>query len=193
MLPAKRFVVSQLPLKGEDTVQAKVELLAAEAKKHNGAGDEAKALECYAQAAELMPGAPWLQHRTAELARKLKQLEVAVLHYRRAAAAFVVAGFPKRALAPLRNAWQSSLSLLPAYSSGFVALTLELAHMQRELGFLPEAFVSIANANQALRACGSSERVPSSADGAEPKGGIDASGIRPITEATRRPDEAASS
>jgi hypothetical protein len=185
--------VSQLPPKDDDTVQAKVELLAAEAKKHNGAGDEAKALECYQRAAELMPGAPWLQHRTAELARKLKELEVAVLHYRRAAAAFIAAGFPKRALAPLRNAWQSSLSILPAQSSDFAALTLELAHVQRELGLVPEAIVSIANANQALRACGSSERVPNSPEVAAPESGINASVVRPFTELRRQPNKAASS
>jgi tetratricopeptide (TPR) repeat protein len=188
-----RLLVSQPSPKEDDTVQAKVELLAAEAKKHNGAGEEAKALECYRQAAELMPGAPWLQHRTAELARKLKQLEVAVLHYRRAAAAFIVAGFPKRALAPLRNAWQASLSILPAQSGTFAALTLELAHVQRELGFQPEAFVSIANANQALRACGASDRVPSGSEVAPPESGINASVARPVAALARQPDKAASS
>ncbi len=119
-----------------------------------------------------MPGAPWLQHRTAELARKSKQLEVAAVHYRRAAVAFIAAGFPKRALSPLRNAWQASLSTLPEHSELFIAVTIELAHAQRELGFGPEAALAIANANQALRASGSQERVPSAAETAPPESGI---------------------
>jgi hypothetical protein len=171
-----KALVSQLPPKSPESTQARVELLAAEAKKHSGTGNEAAALECYKQAASLMLGAPWLQHRTAELARKLKQLEVAAVHYRRAAAAFVAAGFPKRALSPLRNAWQASLSTLPEHSGMFVAVTLELAHAQRELGFGPEAALSIANANQALRASGSQERVPSAAESEPPESGVSSSG-----------------
>ncbi|HEX3849562.1 MAG TPA: hypothetical protein VHW01_01275 [Polyangiaceae bacterium] len=168
--------MSQLPPKSPESPQARVELLAVEAKKHNSSGNEAAALECYKEAASLMLGAPWLQHRTAELARKLKQLNVAAVHYRRAAAAFIAAGFPKRALSPLRNAWQASLSALPEQSEAFVAVTLELAHAQRELGFGPEAASSISNANQALRGSGSRERVPSAVEVEPPESGINATG-----------------
>jgi hypothetical protein len=190
-LPAKQAVVSQLLPKSPESPQARVELLAAEAKKHSGAGNETAALECYKQAASLMPGAPWLQHRTAELARKLKQLEVAAIHYRRAAAAFIAAGFRKRALSPLRNAWQASLSTLPEHSELFIAVTLELAHAQRELGFGPEAALSIASANQALRASGSQERVPAAAETEAPESGTNAAGLRSTRDLFSRAQAAA--
>jgi hypothetical protein len=111
-----------------------------------------------------MLGAPWLQHRTAELARKLKQPEVAALHYRRAAAAFIRAGFPKRALSPLRTAWQLTVPLLPQAASPFITVSLELANVQRELGFGAEAKTTLTNANLALEASGSAERVPTLAE-----------------------------
>ena len=143
-----------------DTVQQQVEALTAVAKKRTSEGKEAQALEAYRTASGLMLGAPWLQHRTAELARKLKQPEVAALHYRRAAAAFIRAGFPKRALAPLRAAWQVSIPLLPAHASAFITISLEFANVQRELGFVADAKLTLLNANLALEASGSSERVP---------------------------------
>jgi hypothetical protein len=169
--------VSQLPVK-TNSVQAQVELLASQAKKHSSARNELQALECYRQAAELMLGAPWLQHRTAELARKLKQPELAAVHYRRAALAFIAAGFPKRALAPMRNAWQSSLAGLPAEASGFVTLTLELAHVQRELGFAVEAALAIENANRALELSGSQDRVPVSNEPEIPQSGLQTEDLR---------------
>ncbi len=141
-----------------------MEALTTVAKKLSSSGKEAQALEAYKSAAGLMLGAPWLQHRTAELARKLKQPEVAALHYRRAAAAFIRAGFPKRALAPLRTAWQVSVALLPGEASAFITITLELANVQRELGLGADAKLSLNNANQALRAAGCTERVPSAAE-----------------------------
>ena len=101
-----------------------------------------------------MLGAPWLQHRTAELARKLKQPEVAALHYRRAAAAFIRAGFPKRALAPLRTAWQLSIALLPGNASAFITISLELANVQRELGFAADAKLTLTNSEPRARNVG---------------------------------------
>ncbi len=172
------FSVNPLPSKNNDSVQSQVELLVAEAKKHNGAGDEAPALACYQQAATLMPGAPWLQHRTAEIARKLKQYELAAVHYRRAGAAFVAAGFPKRAVAPLRAAWQSSMVGLPAQSSAFIAVTLELAQVQRDLGFGPEAAMSLNSANQALRTSGSADRMPAAAESEAPESGVKSEPMR---------------
>lgn len=144
-------------------MQQQVELLTATAKKLSGEGKEAQALEAYKQASGLMLGAPWLQHRTAELARKLKQPEVAALHYRRAAAAFIRAGFPKRALSPLRCALQLSVPRLPASASAFITLSLELANVQRELGFGSDAKLTLSNANLALEAAGSDDRVPTAA------------------------------
>jgi hypothetical protein len=158
------LVITTSTIKSDDSVQAQVEALTVAAKKLSTSGKEAQALEAYKQAAELMLGAPWLQNRTAELARKLRQPEVAALHYRRAAAAFIRAGFPKRALAPLRTAWQVSIALLPGEASAFITITLELVNVQRELGFGSDAKLSISNANQALRAAGSPDRVPTGLD-----------------------------
>jgi hypothetical protein len=156
--------VSKPPPNPSDSIQAQVEHLTAAAKKLNGVGKEAQALETYRKAAELMPGAPWLQHRTAELARKLKQPDVAAQYYRRAGAAFIGAGFPKRALGPLRTAWALGVAALPADPSGFVALTLDLARLQQDLGFAADGGVSIAHANEALHAASRSERVPALAE-----------------------------
>ena len=152
--------MSKLPPKPNDTIQAQVERLTGEAKKLSSAGKEAQALEAYRKAAELMPGAPWLQHRTAELARKLKQPEAAAQHYRRAGTAFIGAGFPKRALAPLRAAWALGVAALPGGAKAFVALTRDLADLQAELGFPADGALSIANANEALSAAGCTERAP---------------------------------
>jgi hypothetical protein len=150
--------------KPTDSVQEQVETLIAVAKKLTAEGNEAQALETYKTASGLMLGAPWLQHRTAELARKLKQPEVATLHYRRAAAAFIRAGFPKRALSPLRTAWQLSVPLLPKSASAFITVSLELANVQRELGFGADARTTLTNANLALEASGCADRVPTLAE-----------------------------
>ena len=164
--------------KPTDPVQLQVEALTATAKKLSGEGKEAQALEAYKTAAGLMLGAPWLQHRTAELARKLKQPEVAALHYRRAAAAFIRAGFPKRALAPLRTAWQVSLALLPGNASAFITISLELANVQRELGFAADAKLTLASSNLALETAGSADRVPT-ATVLEASNGKPAAGSKP--------------
>ena len=161
-----------------DTVQARVEALTAVAKKLNGDGNEVQALEAYKTASELMLGAPWLQHRTAELARKLRQPEVASLHYRRAAAAFIRAGFPKRALAPLRTARQMSALLLPGDPSLFITTTLELANVQRGLGCAADALHVLSNANQALRAAGCTERLPYDAEFARDSSRPPQSGVK---------------
>jgi hypothetical protein len=152
--------VSNSPAKPSNTTQAQVEQLTNEAKKLSNAGKELHALETYRKAAALMPGAPWLQHRTAELARKLKRPDVAAQHYRRAGAAFIGAGFPKRALAPLRAAWSLHIAALPKNPSGLVSLTVELVELQRELGFPADAALSITNTNEALLAAGCAEQLP---------------------------------
>ncbi len=143
-----------------DSFQLQVETLTAVAKNLSGEGKDAQALEAYKTASALMLGAPWLQHRTAELARKLKQSEVAALHYRRAAAAFIRAGFPKRALAPLRAAWQVSIPLLPSDANVFITIGLEFANVQRELGLAADAKITLTNTNLALEASGCAERAP---------------------------------
>jgi len=148
------------PLPKPETTQAQVERLTAEAKLLSDAGKEAQALDVYRNAASLMPGAPWLQNRTAELARKLKQTEIATEHYRRAAAAFVMAGFPKRGIGPLRTAWTLCFGSLPKYAVAFVGVTSELAELQRELGFGSESQHLVETSNDALRDKGCTEFVP---------------------------------
>ena len=159
-LPAYQKDVIANSSKPADSVQQQVETLIAVAKKLTAEGKEAQALETYKTASGLMLGAPWLQHRTAELARKLKQPEAATLHYRRAAAAFIRAGFPKRALSPLRTAWQLGIPLLPGNASPFITVSLELANVQRELGFAADAKLTLTNSNLALETSGSADRVP---------------------------------
>ena len=156
--------------KPNDTIQEQVERLTSAAKKLSSTGKEAQALETYQQAAELMPGAPWLQFRTAELARKLKQPAVAAEHYQRTSTAFIRAGFLKRALGPLRGAWALRGAALPKDPSSFAALSVELAELQRALGLAADAVLSIASANDALQASGCTERVPTPTEMAQHAG-----------------------
>ena len=151
--------MSPTPDNKNDSPQAQVEALIAAAKKHSAEGKELEALDAYKTASALMLGAPWLQLRTAELARKQQQPESATVHYRRAAAAFIRAGFPKRALGPLRAALQVSASLLPREAAAFITVAIELSNAQRELGLNSEAKAVVSNANSALRDAGSTERV----------------------------------
>jgi hypothetical protein len=57
-----------------------------------------------------------------------------------------------------------SVALLPSDSSAFITITMELANVQRELGLSSDARLSLSNANQALRASGSPDRVPTAAE-----------------------------
>jgi hypothetical protein len=144
-------------VKQRQKVEAQVERWTAEAKKLADAGKDAAALELYRRAAEELPGAPWLQHRTAELARKLKKNDVAVTHFRRAATAFQMADFSKRAVAPLRTAWTLAIDGLPATSRLLVEVAVELIQLHRRLGFAADATVAFERTNAALRSRGFSE------------------------------------
>lgn len=128
-----------------------------EAKKLVESGKEAAGLELYQRAADQLAGAPWLQHRTAELARKLKKHDLAIIYFRRAATAFQIADFPKRGVAPLRTAWSLAIEGLPATSKLLVELGLELMQLHRRLGFAADATVTFERTNAALRARGFSE------------------------------------
>lgn len=138
-------------------IEAQVERWTSEAKKLIENGNEAAALELYRRAADDLPGAPWLQHRTAELARKLKKSEVAITYFRRAATAFQIADFPKRAVAPLRTGWSLAIEGLPTTSKSLVELALELMQLHRSLGFAADATVTFERTNAALRVRGFSE------------------------------------
>jgi hypothetical protein len=147
-------------LKQRRLLEAQVERWTAEAKKLADGGKEAAALDLYRRAADELAGAPWLQHRTAELARKLKQNDVAITYFRRAATAFQIADFPKRAVAPLRTAWVLALEGLPVTSKLLVEVAVDLMQVHRRLGFAADAAVTFERTNAALRARGFSE-IPS--------------------------------
>jgi hypothetical protein len=138
-------------------LDVQVERWTAEAKKLVDTGKETAGLELYRHAADELPGAPWLQHRTAELARKLKQYEVAITYFRRAGTAFQIADFAKRAVAPLRTAWSLAIEGLPGTSKVLVELAVELMQLHRRLGFAADATVTFERTNLALRTRGFSE------------------------------------
>jgi hypothetical protein len=149
--------VTDDPLRQRRQLEAQVERWTAEAKKLAESGKEAAALELYCRAADELPGAPWLQHRTAELARKLKKNDVAIVYFRRAATAFQIADFSKRAVAPLRTGWSLAIDGLPGTSKLLVELAVELMQLHRRLGFAADATVTFERTNTALRARGFSE------------------------------------
>jgi tetratricopeptide (TPR) repeat protein len=131
-----------------------------EAKQRLLVGEEAEALSLYRKAADLVPGAPWLQQRAATLARKLGQTEAALGYCRRAATAFSLAGLRRRALTPLRTAWQLALEVLPQHTERFVELTMELSELQGQLGLPADALSTFERGNRALRNIGHAELSP---------------------------------
>jgi hypothetical protein len=141
-------------------LEAQVERWTAEAKKLTDAGKDAAGLELYRRAADELSGAPWLQHRTAELARKLRQNDIAIIYYRRAATAFQMAEFPKRAIAPLRTAWSLAIEGLPGTSKLLVDVATELMQLHRRLGFAADASVTLERTNAVLRGLGFSQIAP---------------------------------
>jgi hypothetical protein len=155
--------------------EARVEDIIADAKKRLEAGEEAQALDLYRSAANELAGAPWLQHRTAELARRLKRHDVAIDYFRRAATAFQLAEFLKRAITPLRSAWTLAVEGLPGSSKALVEVATDLIQLQRRLGYAADATVTLERTNAALRARGFSElsaqpplRARTSGDAVEP-------------------------
>jgi tetratricopeptide (TPR) repeat protein len=158
MTPAEdRIVVTADSMRQRRLLEAQVERWIAEAKKLGETGKDADALELYRRAADELSGAPWLQQRTAELARKLKMNAVAIEYFRRAATAFQIAAFAKRAVAPLRTAWSLALEGLPATSKPLVYVAVELVQLYRRLGFTADAALTFERTNSALRARGFSE------------------------------------
>ena len=148
------------PARQRRLLEAQIERWTAEAKKLAVSGNEAGALELYCRAADELPGAPWLQHRTAELARKLKKNDAAINYFRRAATAFQIADFSKRAVTPLRTAWSLAIDGLPGTSKLLVELAVELMQLHRRLGFAADATVTFERTNTALRTRGFSEIAP---------------------------------
>jgi hypothetical protein len=138
----------------KESVQDQVERWGAEARRLAESGREAAALDIYQRAADALPGAPWLQHRTAELARKLRQYDVAISYFRRAAMAFVAAGFAKRAIAPLTSAWTLSRAGLPSTGAVLPRVAEELADLLKSLGLATDASVTLEYTEDALRRAG---------------------------------------
>ena len=138
----------------KESVQDQVERWGAEARRLAESGREAAALEIYLRAADALPGAPWLQHRTAELARKLRQYDVAISYFRRAAMAFVAAGFAKRAIAPLTSAWTLARAGLPSTGAVLPRVAEELSELLKSLGLATDASVTLEYTEDALRRAG---------------------------------------
>jgi tetratricopeptide (TPR) repeat protein len=139
------------------SLHEKVERWGAEARKLAESGREVAALDLYRKAADAMPGAPWLQLRTGELSRKLRQNDQAVNYFVRAADAFLAAGFEKRAVPALRSAWSVARQGAPRSLDSFIQVTYKLARLQFELGLATDATVTVEYANDTLRRLGLSE------------------------------------
>ncbi len=137
-----------------DSIQDQVERWGAEAKRLAEAGREVAALDLYRKAADALPGAPWLQQRTAELARKLRQNDVAILYFRRSAAAFIGAGFDKRAVAPLRSAWTIARDGIPTFAGVLVEVSSELSEVLESVGLHTDAHTIVECTEDALRQAG---------------------------------------
>jgi hypothetical protein len=163
---------------GKDSVQDQVERWGAEARRLAESGREAAALEIYQRAADALPGAPWLQHRTAELARKLRQNDVAIAYFRRAGSAFVGAGFSRRAIAPLTSAWTLSRAGLPSTGLVLPQVAEELATLLSSLGLATDASVTLEYTEDALRRAGVS-RAPESRSEELRQSGIVSNGDEP--------------
>lgn len=133
------------------SIQEQAERWGAEAKRLSDAGRDLAAFDLYRKAADALPGAPWLQHRTAEVARKLKRDELAIGYFRRSATAFKKAGFDKRAVAPLRLAWTIARADLNQFGEDFVESAQDLCQLLGALGLAADATSLLEETEEALR------------------------------------------
>jgi hypothetical protein len=133
------------------SARTQAEQWGAEAKRLADAGREVAAFDLYRKAADALPGAPWLQHRTAELARKLKRNDLALAYFRRSADGFGKAGFERRAVAPLRMAWAVARENLPVMSDALTEVSHELAQLLTRLALTADAEAVVEQTNDALR------------------------------------------
>jgi hypothetical protein len=134
--------------------QAQAEQWGAEAKRLADSGHDVAAFDLYRKAADALPGAPWLQHKTAEMARKLKRDDLAITYFLRSASGFRNAGFAKRAVAPLRLAWSIARSGLPGSGPAFQQIADELGELFDSLGLAADAESIVEQSNEALRRAG---------------------------------------
>jgi hypothetical protein len=143
----KSTLVTDRPI----SVRTQAERWGAEAKRLADAGRDVAAFDLYRKAADALPGAPWLQHRTAELAHKLKRDELSLEYFRRSASGFVKAGFDRRAVAPLRMAWSVAREHLPAMTESFADVAHDLSELLSRLALTADAEVVREQTEDALR------------------------------------------
>ena len=115
------------------------EALVLEARRFIGRGDHARALDLLRKSVELSPGRARVELDTAELARRLGQLDLAVQHYRRASAAYAQTGFLRHAATPLRIALNVEQARLPQSATAFAQISRELAEALVAQGFGADA------------------------------------------------------
>ncbi|MGC4091873.1 MAG: hypothetical protein QM756_29115 [Polyangiaceae bacterium] len=136
------------------SIQEQAERWGAEAKRLSDGGHDIAAFDLYRKAADALPGAPWLQLRTGEVARKLKRDDLALEYFRRSAAAFRKAGFDKRAIAPLRMAWSIARGNLPQHGEMFLETAHELSRLLSGLGLNADAESTLEETHDGLRRAG---------------------------------------
>jgi tetratricopeptide (TPR) repeat protein len=164
---------------------SQIDALTAQAKKYADLGLEMQALALLRKAADLVPGAPWLQHRTAELARKLERHDVATQYYRRAGAAFIEAGFAKHAVLPLHSAWLLAYHELPIGVETFIEVSCDLVDVHEHLGSTAQAAQTIEHADAALLAKECPGVVPRGKNAVRHSSGVNRVGSKPSTPAQR--------
>ena len=140
--------------------QAQAERWGSEAKRLADSGRDVAAFDLYRKAADILPLAPWLQLRTGELARKLKKPELAINYFVRSGQAFIQAGFAKRSVAPIRQAWSVAREHLPGTETAFVDVARELVRVLKDQRFIADAEVLAEQTNDALRSCGKALSFP---------------------------------
>jgi tetratricopeptide (TPR) repeat protein len=115
------------------------EAWALQAKRLHTRGEHEKALALLRRSCEALPGRARVELDTAELARRLGKIELAVAHYRRAAASYARTGQARHSLAPLRTALHLEHSRLPASVVGVTSVCRELMETLVSLGFAGDA------------------------------------------------------
>jgi hypothetical protein len=97
-----------------------------------------------------MPGRARVELDTAELARRLGRLDLAVQHYRRASAAYAQTGFVRHAATPLRIALSLEQSRLPGSAPSYARIARELAEALVAQGFGADARHTLKTTAQAF-------------------------------------------
>ncbi|HEY3494499.1 MAG TPA: hypothetical protein VGK73_07430 [Polyangiaceae bacterium] len=121
-----------------------------EAKRLLARGEHDRALQLLQRSAEAVPGRARVEHDTAELARRLGKLDLAVTHYRRASAAYAHTGAWRHAVIPLRIALHVEQSRLPASAAIFARISRELAEALVAQGFGADARHTIQSSARAF-------------------------------------------